>query len=135
METKIVLNPRLLMERLEKALNDHDAEAFGDCLSPLYLSEQPVHPDRSFRGRERAVEEWAEAFRRMPNFKAEIIRWAGHDDTVWAEWHVHGTRADNKKLDLWGVTIFGVKDDRITWSHVYLEPIQEPGTGIVAMTG
>ncbi len=135
MATQIIFNPRLVIERLEKALNDHDIEAFTECFSPFYLSEQPVHPDRSFRGRERMVKEWTEAFQRVPNLKAELLRCAVHEDTVWTEWHMHGTRADNKKLDLWGVTIFGVKDTRITWSHVYLEPIQEPGAGIVSLTG
>ena len=135
MTTKIVLNPRLVSERLENAFNDHDIEAFTECLSPFYLSEQPTHPDRSFRGRERAVEEWAEAFRRVPNFKAELLRCAVHEDTVWAEWHMSGTRKDNKKIDLWGVAICGVKDNQIAWTHLYLEPIQEPGEGIVSLTG
>ncbi len=135
METKIVLNPKLVMERLEKAFNDHDSDAFGECLSPYYLSEQPVHPNRSFRGRDRAVEEWAEAFRRVPNLKAEMLRCAVHEDTAWVEWHMYGTRADKKKIDVWGVAICGVKDDKVTWSHIYLEPVQEPGQGIVSLTG
>lgn len=135
MEAKIVLNPKLLMERVVKAINDHDPVTIQDCLSPYYLSEQPVHPDRSFRGRERAAEEWAEAFRRVPNLRAEMLRYAIHEDTAWVEWHMYGTRTDKKRIDLWGVGICGIKDDKMTWSHVYLEPVQEPGQGIVSLTG
>lgn len=135
METKIVLNPRLTIERLEKAFNDHNIKAFEECFSPYYLSEQPVHPDRSFRGRERVVKEWSEAFRRVPNFKAEVVRCITDQESAWVEWHMTGTRSDKKKLDVWGVSIHGVKDNQITWSHLYLEPVQEPGQGIVSLTG
>jgi predicted SnoaL-like aldol condensation-catalyzing enzyme len=135
METRIVLNPRLVIERLEKAFNDHDAEAWTECLSPFYLSEQPTHPDRSFRGRERAGEEWRQVFARVPNFKAEVVRCLTDQESAWVEWHLSGTRSDKKRLDLWGVSIHGVKDNQITWSRLYLDPVQEPGQGIVSLTG
>jgi len=44
----------LVIERLQKAMNNHDLEAFVECFNPDYQSEQPVHPDRRFRGRNRS---------------------------------------------------------------------------------
>src|SRR5207245_11757158 len=97
MTTKIVLNPRLVIERAEKALNDHDIQAMEECFSPFYLSEQPVHPDRSFRRRERVVEEWAEAFRRVPNRNAELLRCAVHQDPGWPQRHMAARRTSTNK--------------------------------------
>lgn len=135
MTAKIVLNPRLVVERAQKAINERDIGALEECLSPFYLSEQPTHPDRTFRGRERAVEEWTSILAQIPDFRSEIISCLTDQETAWVEYHMSGTRKDKKKIDFWGVAIFGVKDNQITWSRLYLESVQEPGLGIVALTG
>ncbi len=130
MGTKIHLNPRLVVKRLEKAMNDHDVDAFVQCFDPLYHTEQPTHPDRAFRGREKIREEWSARFKHVPNFKAEIIRIAVDGDVTWTEWHWYGTQTTKKKVDLWGVTILGVRETRFVWGRLYMEPVQEPGGGI-----
>ena len=56
---------------------------------------------------------WAEVFAGVPDFQAELLRSAEQNDTGWAEWHWHGTRTDGTRLDMRGVTIFGVRGDRI----------------------
>ncbi len=133
MEGQILVNPRLTVERLAKALNAHDLEGFADCFDPLYLGEEPIHPDRAFRGRERAVSQWQGIFKKLPDFKAKIISNAVEQDTVWTEWHWHGTRQDKRRVELRGVTILGIRDGRIVWGRVYMEPSPGASQGLGAL--
>jgi hypothetical protein len=134
MEGEIVVNPKLVIERVQKAMNVHDVDAFIACFDPPYYTEQPLHPDRAFRGRDRLLKEWSDTFRRIPNFKATLLRCSVDRDVVWAEWQYTGTEADKTKLDLRGVTIQSVRDNRIVWGRMYMEPVQKPGGGIEAVT-
>ena len=118
-----------VLERLRDAQNGHDLDAFVACFDPQYRSEQPVHPDRAFVGSEQARNNWAEVFAGVPDFQAELLRSADEGDTGWAEWHWQGTRTVGTRLDMRGVTIFGVRDDRIIWGRLYLEDV-EGGQGI-----
>ena len=105
-----------VLERLRDAQNAHDLDAFVACFDPGYRS-----------GQVRA--NWAEVFAGVPDFRAELLRSAQEGDTGWAEWHWHGTRTDGTRLDMRGVTIFGIRDDRIAWGRLYLEDVQA-GQGI-----
>ena len=57
-------------------------------------------------------------------FQAELLGSADQGDTGWAEWHWHSTRTDGTRLDMRGVTIFGVREDRIDWGRLYLEDVE-----------
>jgi ketosteroid isomerase-like protein len=118
-----------VIERLRDAQNRHDLDAFVACFDPAYRSEQPAHPDRAFVGSEQVRSNWAAIFAGVPDFRARLLRSAFQDDTGWAEWHWHGTRTDGTRLDMRGVTIFGVRDGRIVWGRLYLEDV-ETGQGI-----
>jgi hypothetical protein len=118
-----------VLERLRDAQNAHDLDSFVACFDLHYRSEQPVHPDRAFVGADQVRRNWAEVFAGVPDFRAELLRSASQGDTGWAEWHWHGTRTDGTHLDMRGVTIFGVRDDRILWGRLYLEDV-EPGQTI-----
>ena len=119
-----------LLERLQAAQNRHDLDAFVACFDPGYHSEQPVHPDRVFDGSEQVRTNWAEVFAGVPDFRADLLRSAQTAGTAWAEWHWHGTREDGTLLDIRGVTVFGVRDDRIVWGRLYLENVEAAGQGI-----
>jgi hypothetical protein len=119
-----------VLERLQAAQNRHDLDAFVACFDPGYQSEQPVHPDRVFAGSEQVRTNWAEVFAGVPDFRADLLRSAWTDGTGWAEWHWHGTREDGTLLDIRGVTIFGIRDDRIVWGRLYLEDVEAAGQGI-----
>jgi hypothetical protein len=119
-----------VLERLQAAQNRHDLDAFVACFDPGYHSEQPAHPDRVFDGSEQVRANWAEVFAGVPDFQADLLRSAWTDGTGWAEWHWHGTREDGTPLDIRGVTIFGVRDDRIVWGRLYLENVEAAGQGI-----
>jgi ketosteroid isomerase-like protein len=125
-------SPQSVLERLQIAQNQHDLEAFLDCFDPDYQSEQPVHPDRAFRGRDQVRKNWSALFSSMPDFRSELLRAATEGDARWAEWHWSGTHADGTRLEMQGVTIFGIRDDRITWGRLYMEPMEETGAGIDA---
>jgi ketosteroid isomerase-like protein len=118
-----------VLARLRDAQNHHDLDAFLACFDPAYRSEQPVHPDRAFVGPEQVRRNWAEVFAGVPDFQAELLRSADEADTGWAEWHWQGTRTDGTRLEMGGVTIFGVREDRIVWGRLYLEDV-EGGQGI-----
>ena len=102
------LGPQELLDRLRRAQNDHDIVAFAACFAADYRSEQPIHPDRAFVGRDQVRSNWTSVFAGVPDFRAELIRSAADGATVWAEWRWTGTRSDGSRLDDRGVTIFGV---------------------------
>lgn len=130
MEGEIVVNPKLAVERLQRALNAHDVDALADCFDPLYMGEEPAHPDRAFRGRERIRTTWSSTFQRLPNFTAKILRAAVERDTAWTEWQWKGTQSDKKRVEMRGVTILAVRDNRIVWGRLFMEPVEGPGEGI-----
>ena len=132
MATNLNPSPQVIIERLHKAQNQHDLDAFVECFAQDYQSEQPLHPDRAFRGREQVRKNWSSLFSEIPDFQSELLRTAVVDETVWAEWHWYGTRAVGGQFDWRGVTLFGIQDDCIVWGRLYMEPVQETGGGIDA---
>jgi ketosteroid isomerase-like protein len=123
-------HPRLLT-RLDAAMNGHDLAAFVACFSPEYESEQPAHPDRRFRGVAQVERNWAAMFAGLPDFQSVIVDSAVEGESFWVEWRWTGTRSDGSRLEMCGVCIFGVRDDRIRWGRLYMQDI-EVGSGIDA---
>ena len=121
-----------LVARLRAALNAHDLDTFVACFAEDYDSVQPAHPDRAFRGREQVRANWAEVFAGVPDFRAELLGISAVGDTVWSEWHWEGTQTDGGRLDMAGVMVFGVRDDRVAWARLYLEHVEQAGAGIEA---
>jgi ketosteroid isomerase-like protein len=73
---------------------------------------------------------WSKLYESIPDFRAELVRFAAAGDTEWAEWIWQGTREDGTRLDERGVTIMGIRDGRIAWGRLYLEEIDEEGADI-----
>jgi ketosteroid isomerase-like protein len=119
-------------QALLHAQNAHDLEAFCELFDEAYRSEQPAHPDRAFAGREQVRRNWRGVFSGVADFHAELIASAAVGDTCWAEWHWTGTRPDGSRLDDRGVTLFGIRDGRIAWGRLYMEPVEAAGRGIEA---
>jgi hypothetical protein len=122
--------PPSLLQRLHIAQNQHDLDALVNCFDPEYVSEQPVHPDRAFHGREQVRKNWSAFFKSMPDFRSDLLRAATGKDTLWAEWRWSGTLADGTRLEMRGVTVFGIQDDLIAWGRLYMEPVEQTGEGI-----
>jgi SnoaL-like polyketide cyclase. len=126
------MNTENLLFKLRDAFNTHNIEAFIACFDENYSSEQPVHPDRSFKGREQLRKNWSSNFDEMPDFSAQLIRYTINADCAWTEWEWQGTRRDNSKLFMRGVMIIGMQQDIITWCRLYVEPVEVNGKGIEA---
>jgi hypothetical protein len=116
-----------VIDRLLRAQNDHDLEAFAACFAEDYRSEQPVHPGRAFLGREQARRNWAKVFGSVPDFHAELLRSVVDGETVWSEWHWSGTTEGGGRLEMRGVTLFGVREGRLAWGRLYMEPVEDDG--------
>jgi ketosteroid isomerase-like protein len=117
--------PLKVMNRLVDAMNRHDVEAMLECFQDDYESFQPLRPSEAFKGSEQVRKNWSRIFESIPDVRAEILRSASSGDTAWIELSVTGTRPDGNALDMRGVVINGVADDRIAWARLYLEQIFE----------
>jgi hypothetical protein len=114
-----------VIERMHTAYNRHDLEAFLGCFDQNYQSEQPVHPNRGFGGKEQVRKNWSAIFESFPDFEAQLLRHTSDGETVWSEWHWTAT-----ELNMAGVILLGVEEDRIVWGRVYMEPVEEDGENI-----
>jgi hypothetical protein len=119
-------------DRLREAMNDHDIDAFVGCFTPDYRSEQPAHPDRAFGGRDQVRTNWSEIFREIPDVQGELVRSAASEGEEWGEWTISGTRRDGSRMEMRGVIINGIREERIAWARLYLELLEEGGAGIDA---
>jgi ketosteroid isomerase-like protein len=113
--------------RLQQAINQHDLEAMASCFAPDYDSIFPAHPNRAFRGQPRMRVNWTRIFNFVPDIHAELLRVVERGETVWAEWEWRGTQVDGNPHHQRGVTIQGVRDSRIVWARLYIEPVQSDG--------
>jgi hypothetical protein len=114
-------------------MNDHDLNAFVDCFSPDYDSQQPASPDRAFRGSEQVRKNWSSLFTDIPDFRAELLRSAESAGTVWSEWHWQGAPAAGSEFDWCGIIIFGIESGQIAWARLYMGPVEKSGPGIDAV--
>ncbi len=115
----------MVIQRMLQALNDHDIEVFLGCFAPDYQSEQPAHPNRGFGGKEQVRKNWSGMFASYPDFEAMLLRHTTDAGVVWGEWQWNATG-----LNMAGVTIMGVEDDRIVWARLYMESVEENGQDI-----
>lgn len=123
-----------LTNRLLSAMNAHDLDAFVACFAEDYRSEQPAHPNREFRGRDKVRGNWAGVFSGVPDFNAELLSSAITDEGAEiGEWRWRGTHTDGSTFAMRGVTIMGVTDDRIAWGRLYMEVVEEGGADIDEM--
>ena len=123
----------LVVQRLLAAMNAHDIESFVALFHEDYESEQPAHPDRAFRGSEQVRRNWSAIFESTPDFRAELVRAEAADGTEWSEWRWQGTHEDGTALDMAGVIVFGVREERFAWARLYVEPVEREGAGIEAV--
>ena len=123
--------PGGLVERLCRAVNEHDIEALTSCFAPSYRNETPAHPARGFEGQAQVRRNWEQIFAGVPDISAEV-RWIADEVTAWSEWEMRGMRRDGSAHLMRGVVIFGVERSESTWARFYLEPVQEGGDDVDA---
>jgi len=135
MRADVYASPQDVLDRLVKAMNEHDLEALLACFDPEYRSEQPAHPNRGFGGRQQVQKNWTALFGGIPDFRADLLNAAVEGETVWTEWRWSGTRGDETPLDVRGVTVFGTEGGAITWGRLYMEEVEEAGADIDQAVG
>lgn len=118
--------------RLERAMNDHDLDAVVRCFADDYRNDTPVHPARSFRGRDQVRRNWQQILGSLPDLRAVLLRWVVDGDTLWAEWDWSGTRPDGVALTMRGVTILGIQGETAHWARFYMEPVSPDDVGVDA---
>jgi ketosteroid isomerase-like protein len=118
-------DPRTLLDRLVRAVNDHDLEALVACFDEDYVNVNPAHPQRGFRGNEQVRRNWTQFFAEVPDIHARVLRSAVDGNSLWTEWEMSGTRSDGAAHEMRGVFIFGYADGRATWARMFLEPVEE----------
>lgn len=118
------------LDRLIEATNDHDVDAMMECFHQDYRSEQPLHPEAGFGGREQVGKNWSLMFEEVPDLRLDVLRSAIAGDEVWMELRVHGNKVDGNSFEYRGMTVWGLRDDRIAWARLYFEPVAVGGPGI-----
>lgn len=114
-----------VIDRLVRATNDHDLDTLVACFAEDYVNETPVHPTRSFRGRDQVRRNWQQIFAFVPDLRADVTGRVVEGETVWSEWEMTGTRRDGTAHHMRGVIIFGVHDDAVDSARFYLEPVED----------
>jgi SnoaL-like domain len=135
MDPAIESNLLSVIEGIREAINRHDLDALANCFAPDYASTFPTHPDRVVGGREQLRRSWLRIFQAVPNLQAELLRWATHESTIWAEWEWRATLVAGAPFLQRGVTIHGVEHGVTTWVRLYMEPVHEGEPGIEALEG
>jgi uncharacterized protein (TIGR02246 family) len=121
---------RALVERLVKATNDHDVDAVAACFAEDYENATPVHPARSFRGRDQVRKNWEQIFAFVPDIRADVVRVVVDGDTAWTEWEMTGTRKDGTAHQMRGVILFIAGGGVVQSARFYLEPVDEASGGV-----
>lgn len=114
-----------MIDRLVRAINDHDLDAMVACFDESYVNETPAHPYRGFRGNEQVRLNWTQILAAVPDLRAQLLRTAVEGDTVWTEWAMSGTRQDGAAFSMAGVVILGIADATIISARFYLEPVEQ----------
>ncbi len=121
-----------VIERLRDASNAHHLDAIVACFAADYRNDTPLHPARSFTGREQVRRNWTQILAAIPDVTTEIVDSVAVGDTVWSEWEHRGTRLDGTAHLMRGVIIFAVRDGLITTARFFLEPVEDAGDRIDA---
>jgi ketosteroid isomerase-like protein len=133
--TSPATDPLAAVARLQQATNAHDLEAIVACFAEDYVNETPVHPSRSFAGREQVRRNWARILTAVPDLTSTMVASATSDDTVWAEWAWSGTRRDGAPHEMRGVTVTSVRAGVIDRARFFMEPLDRDEAGVDEAVG
>ena len=124
MNPTFAVNDRSVLTKMEAAINAHDIDAFVNCFTNDFVSEQPVHPERNFIGAEQVRKNWAALFAQVPDLQAKLVTHTIADNLGWSEWHWQGNHTNGTELDMRGVVVVGLRENTIEWARLYMEPVQ-----------
>jgi ketosteroid isomerase-like protein len=117
--------------RLRDAMNRHDVEGMVALFAPNYRSEQPIHPQRGFDGRDQIAVNWTQMFDGIPNLEAGVVKESTDGTTSWSEWVWRGAHRDGTPFLMKGVSVMGLEEDGlIAWARLYMEEVEQGGAAI-----
>jgi ketosteroid isomerase-like protein len=125
----------LLLEQMRAALDAHDLDTFVGYFRDDYVGERPRHPGSKISTRADVRNNWAEVISDVPDLRVDIPAAVEDGNTIWSEWRAYGTARSGAMLELRGVIIFGIQDDLVAWSRMYLEPVEQEGLGLDELAG
>jgi ketosteroid isomerase-like protein len=125
----------LLLERMRAALDAHDLDAFVGFFREDYVGERPRHPGSPMSSREDVRRNWEEVISDVPDLRVDVPAAVEDGNTIWSEWRAYGTARSGATLELRGVIIFGIQDDQVAWSRMYMEPVEHEGVPLTELTG
>ncbi len=132
MDSNLPADPMDVIHRLFAAGNEHHLPDFVACFASGYLSEQPAHPNRVFRGRGQVEKNWSAMFTEVPDIRLDILDQTVKGNQVWIECDWSGTFKDQTRFHWRGVSIFTVERGEITAARLYMEPVEAAGLDIDA---
>jgi len=112
-----------VLVNLGNAINEHNLDLMASCFAKDYQSSFPAHPDRDFHGIDQMKSNWSKIFAGVPNIRAKLLRKASFGETFWTEWEWEGKRVDGTPFNMRGVTIQEIRENRIVWARLYMEPV------------
>lgn len=117
--------PPSVVDRLVEAINSHDLERLTDCFSPTFSMVWPVHPARSFSGRDGVRRNWRAIFEAYPDIQVTLRARVQSGDESWGEWEFKGKGRDGGP-SFWqrGVIIVVADGELIVQSRFYMEPVE-----------
>lgn len=119
------------ISRLRDAMNRHDPDGMVALFAPNYRSEEPLHPQGGFGGRDQVGATWSRMFEGIPDFEAGVVKESTDGATSWSEWVWRGSHRDGTPFLMKGVSVFGLTDDgAIAWARLYMEPVEQGGAAI-----
>jgi ketosteroid isomerase-like protein len=121
--TDVSTDPMATIGRLLHAMNAHDVEGIVACFAEAYTLESPLHPTRSFRGKDQVRRNWSQILSAVGDLRARLVGSARDGHTVWTEWEMSGTRHDGGAHCMRGVFIFDVDGNVIVRGRMFLEPV------------
>jgi hypothetical protein len=85
----------------------------------------PVHPARSFNGRDGVRRNWDAIFKAHPDLQVTLTTRVESVDEIWGEWEFKGENRDGGLL-FWqrGVIIVVLDGEVIGRSRFYMEPVE-----------
>jgi ketosteroid isomerase-like protein len=119
-----------LVERMRAALDAHDLDALVEFFHDDYVGERPRHPGSAMSSRADVRRNWEEVIGDVPDLRVEVPAAVQDGERIWSEWRMYGTARSGAMLEIRGVIIFGVRDDRVAWARMYLEPVEETGRSL-----
>src|SRR5215469_6696029 len=83
-----------VVDRLVDAINGRDLDRLLECFAPAFSMLWPVHPARSFDGRDGVRKNWEAIFKAYPGIQASVTTRARGGDEIWGEWEFKGENRD-----------------------------------------